>query len=372
MFKRWLAAITHHARAVLQQIEQWLKTQTKLATSSLVLGTAQDLRRAKTELVMENALLRQQLIVLKRSVKPPKLGRSDRWLMVWLANQLQHWKQAVLIIQPDTVLRWHRELFKWVWRRKAKRKAGKPPIAAEVIALIRQMATENRLWGVKRIQGELLKLGLYVSKRSVRKYLRQARPPHASGQTWLTFLHNQTEAIWACDFIQVSDVFFRSLFGFVIIELSSRRVVEMGVTRHPSDEWVAQQLREATPFGQGPKHLIRDNDDKYGVHFAAVAAGAHIDVITTPVEAPRANGLCERFIGSVRRECLDHLLVFGEGHLRRLIHAYVDYFNTLRPHQGLAQRIPIPPSAVVAPSPGKRIISHPILGGLHHAYAWAA
>ncbi len=144
-------------------------------------------------------------------------------------------------------------------------------------------------------------------------------------------MHTQAAAIWACDFIQVTDVFFRSLFAFVIIDLGSRRVVHVGVTRHPSDAWVAQQLREATPFDQGPRHLIRDNDDKYGVHFAAVAAGAQIDVITTPYQAPRANAVCERFVGSVRRECLDWLLIWGENHLRRVLQAYVDYFNMQRP-----------------------------------------
>jgi hypothetical protein len=198
---------------------------------------------------------------------------------------------ATCLIRPDTLLRWHRELFKWVWRRKSQHTGGKQRLSAEIIALIQQMATENRLWGVKRIRGELLKLGLHVSKSSIQKYWRQAHPPRRSGQTWLTFLHTQAEAIWACDFIQVTDLFFRSLFAFVIVELGSRRVVHVGVTRHPTDAWVAQQLREAPPFGQSPKHLIRDNDDKYGVHFAHVAAGANIDVITTPFHAPRANAI---------------------------------------------------------------------------------
>ncbi len=234
------------------------------------------------------------------------------------------------------------------------------------------MARENRLWGAKRIRGELLKLGLHVSKSVIQKYMHQGQPPRASGQSWSTFLHNQAEAIWACDFIQITDVFFRSLFAFVIVELGSRRVMHLGVTRHPSDEWVAQQLREATPFGQGPKHLIRDNDDKYGARFAAVAAGAHIEVLTTPLQAPRANAVCERFIGSVRRECLDWLLIWVEAHLRRVLRAYVEYFNTLRPHQGLNQRVPLAASPRAAAPPGGRVVVRPILGGLHHAYAWAA
>jgi len=372
MFGTWLASIKHIGMAILEKVQAWIIAKTKPATDSQVLETARDLLRPKAELVAENALLRQQLIVLKRGVKQPKLTHRDRWLMVLLASKLPNWKQALLIIQPATLLGWHRELFKWVWRRKSDHSGGKPPLSDEIIALIRQMARDNRLWGVKRIRGELLKMGLHVSKSSIQKYIDQVRPPRRTGSTWLTFLHTQAEAIWVCDFIQVTDVFFRSLFAFVIVELSSRRVVHVGVTRHPSDAWVAQQLREATPFGQGPKHLIRDNDAKYGAHFAAVAAGAHIDVITTPLQAPRANALCERFVGSVRRECLDWVLLWGEKHLRRVLHAYVDYFNMQRPHQGLNQRVPIPSNEPVTTVPGDHVVAQPILGGLHHAYAWAA
>jgi len=234
------------------------------------------------------------------------------------------------------------------------------------------MAAENRLWGAKRIRGELLKLGLTVSKSVIQKYMHQGRPPRTSGQGWSTFLHNQAEAIWACDFLQITDVFFRSLFAFVIVELGSRRVVHVGVTRHPSDEWVAQHLREATPFGPWPKYLIRDNDDKYGSRFANVASGAHLEVLTTPLQAPRANAVVERFIGSVRRECLDWILIWGEGHLRRVLRACVEYFNTERPHQGLNQRIPLPALPRAVAPPAGRVVACPILGGLHHAYAWAA
>jgi putative transposase len=186
------------------------------------------------------------------------------------------------------------------------------------------------------------------------------------------FLHNQADDIWACDFIQVSDVWFRSLFAFVIVELGSRRVVHVGVTRHPTDGWVAQQLREATPFGQGPKHLIRDNDNKYGQHFAAVAAGVGIKVVKTPIRAPRANAVCERFIGSVRRECLDHLLIRDERHLFRMLKVYTEYFNTCRPHQGLGQRIPqLSPDSSPSLVSGS-VLARPILGGLHHHYYRAA
>jgi len=369
----WFASLKRFGSELLQKAQKWIIAKTKPAHSSQLLGTTADLLRSKTELVAENALLRQQLIILKRSVKQPKLTSGDRWLMVLLSSKLAHWKQALLIIQPDTLLRWHRELFKWIWQRKSKHTGGKEPLSAEVVALIQQMVTENRLWGVKRIRGELLKLGFQVSRSTIQKYWRQGHLPNRSGETWSTFMHSQAEAIWACDFIQVRDVLFRSLFAFVIVELDSRRVVHVGVTAHPSDEWVAQQLREATPFGEGPKHLIRDNDSKYGVHFANVAAGANIDVIATPYHTPKANAICERFIGSVRRECLDWLFIWNERHLHRVLRDYVEYFNTLRPHQGLNQRIPSKSSPIIEKPPVVgRVISRPVLNGLHHAYSWAA
>ena len=157
------------------------------------------------------------------------------------------------------------------------------------------MARNNRLWGVKRIQGELLKLDITVSKRTVRRYMRKVRPPRPHGQNWATFLQNHAREIWACDFLQLHDAFFRPLFAFFITELGSRRIVHVGVTRSPTDTWVAQQLREATPFGKAPRFLIRDNDAKYGVHFEAVATGSGIEVLRTPIRAPRANAICERF-----------------------------------------------------------------------------
>src|SRR5258708_7025143 len=212
MFKTSLKSIKQYGTMVLRRRQAWLKATTKPVRPYLALGTAQDLMRSKTELVIENALLRQQLIVLNRRVKRPHLTRTDRWLMVLLSSKLQHWTQALLIIQPETVLRWHRDLFKWLWRRKSPHKGGQAALAAEVVALICQMGVENRLWGVKRIYGELLKLGFRVSKRTIRKYMRRARPQQPQGQTWLTFLHNQAEAIWACDFIQITDEFLRSLF----------------------------------------------------------------------------------------------------------------------------------------------------------------
>ena len=208
-----------------------------------------------------------------------------------------------------------------------------------------------------------------MSKRTVQRYLRQARPPRGAGQPWATFLRNHAGEAWACDFLPVTDLLFRPLHAFFIVALGSRRVVHVGVTRHPTDAWGAQQLREATPYDERPRFLIRDNDAKYGPGFARLAAASGIRVLRTPLRAPRANATCERFLGSVRRECLDHVLVLGEAHLRRVRRVYVAYFNDARPHQGIGQAIPArsAPMAGAHVNPG-RVVAFPVLGGLHHDY----
>ena len=227
------------------------------------------------------------------------------------------------------------------------------------------MAAANRLWGAERIRGELLKLDIRVAKWTVQKYMRAARPPRQAGQTWATFLRNHAGDIWACDFLPITDALFRPVYAFVVIALGSRRVVHVGVTRHPTDAWVAQQLREATPFDQRPRYLIRDNDSKYGLAFTRVAEGSGITVLRTAYRTPRQNATCERFLGSVRRECLDHLLVLGEAHLRRVLREYMAYFNTARPHQGLAQRVPAGAEApALRPQPGGQVQAVPVLSGL--------
>jgi putative transposase len=355
-----------------QSAKQRLRLWTKPYNHDLFPNAAIDLTRSKSELVLENMLLRQQLIVLKRQVKRPALTWRDRTLFVLLASKLPTWKQALVIVQPDTVLRWHRDLFRWAWRRKSKptRKRGRPALTGEVVALIKQMAKENRTWGAERIRGELLKLGLRVSKSTIQKYIYAVRKPGSPRQTWTTFLRNHGREIWACDFLQTYDVFFRTVFVYVIIELSSRRLVHYGVTRNPTDAWVAQQLREATPFGKGPQYLIRDNDSKYGGLFARVAAGTGIEVLRIPYGAPKANAICERFLGSIRSECLNHILILSERHLHRVMKEYQVYFNHVRPHQGIDQRIPCQPERQGGALTRGKIISRPVLGGLHHDYYW--
>ncbi len=232
---------------------------------------------------------------------------------------------------PRRISRWHRQGFKLYWKYKSRAATPKPKVAAETVALIQEMAVQNRLWGAERIRGELLKLGLRVCKRTIQKYMRQVRTTRPRGQNWATFLHNHAEQIWACDFLPVTDLLFRSLFAFFIIELHSRKVIHVGVTRSPSDVWVAQQLREATAYGQGPKYLLRDNDRKFGVNFARVAGTSRIEILKTPYHAPRANAI------------------------------------------GIKQQIPEPHVGSVPPGhAGGKVISSPVLGGLHHDYRRSA
>ena len=361
------------AQRALSVVRSTVSRLTKPRPSSPVLSTVADLARSKPQLIAENLLLRQQLIVLNRSVKRPRCTRADRLLFVLLASRLQGWMDALLIVKPETVLRWHRRGFRLFWKRKSRAASQEPQIPAETINLIKEMAAKNRLWGAERIRGELLKLNVKVAKRTIQRYIRQARPSRPRGQTWATFIRNHAKDVWACDFLQVHDLFFRPIFACFITELGSRRIVHVGVTRSPTDAWVAQQLREATPFGDAPKYLIRDNDAKYGRQFTTVAVGSRIEVLRTPIQAPRANAICERLLGSVRRECLDHLLILSEAHLRRVLKEYLAYFNHARPHQGLQQRIP-DQAEVVDHAAGRvgKIIAFPVLGGLHHDYRRAA
>jgi len=355
-------------------LRQRLATATKPAEPAVVAGALADLVRSRPALVAENAFLRQQLVILHRSGKRPRCTPADRALLVLLASRLRAWRQTLLIIQPETVLRWHRQGFRLFWRGKSRpRSAPQPKVAAETVALIRELAAANRLWGAERIRGELLKLGIRVAKTTVQRHMRGTRPPRGAGQTWAAFLRNHAPEIWACDFLPVSDALFRPLHGFFVVALGSCRVVHVAVTRHPTDVWVAQQLREATPFDQRPRYLIRDRDSKYGPAFARVAATTGITELRTAYRAPRQNATCERFLGSVRRECLDHVLVLGEAHLRRVLREYVAYFNQDRPHQGLRQHILSDAAAPPVHAGGVgNVRAFPVLGGLHHAYQRAA
>jgi transposase InsO family protein len=370
-----LALARRFGRNLLHTLGQHLAAATRPARQTLLVDTLADLPRSKSQLIAENALLRQQLLILRRSVKRPRCTPADRALLVLLASRVPFWRQALLLVQPETLLRWHRDAFRLVWRGRSRPRTriARPKIAGETIALIKEMAVANPLWGAERLRGELLKLDIRVAKTTIQRHMRQARPPHHRGQSWATFLRNHAADLWATDFLPVTDVLFRPLYAYFVIELASRRVVHVGVTRHPSDEWVAQQLREATPEGHQPHHLICDHDSKYGPAFARVAAASSIDLVRTAYRAPRMNAICERFLGSVRRECLDHMLIVGERHLARVLTEYVGYFNVERPHQGIEQRVPDDVRRPGTLSRGSGAVqARPVLGGLHHAYGRAA
>jgi transposase InsO family protein len=374
-----LTTVFSHARRLgrhlLHALGRHLAAATRPASRSLLVEALADLPRGKAQLIAENTLLRQQLLILRRNTKRPHCTPADRALLVLLASRVRAWRQALLIVQPETLLRWHRDAFRltWRWRSRSRTRTARTKIADEAIALIKEMAAANPLWGAERLRGELLKLDIRVAKTTVQRYMRRARPPHHRGQSWATFLRNQSQDIWAADFLPVTNLLFRPLYAFFVIELASRRVVHLGVTRHPSDAWVAQQLCEATPFGHLPKHLITDNDSKYGPLFAQVARASGIDHIRTAYRAPLMNATCERFLGSVRRECLDYLLIFSERQLERVLRQYVSYFNTERPHQGIKQSLPDDVGRPRALSAGSGAVHvRPVLGGLHHAYRRAA
>jgi len=355
------AFFTHRIQGT---IKGWLKP----TSVTLVMGALADLNRSKADLIVENALLRQQLIVLHRQIKRPQLSNGDRIRLVLLARYSKFWHQALLLIQPETLLRWHRNLFHLYWRHKSKNKQKKPRIPIETIQLLRQMVQDNQLWGAERIRGELLKLDTTLSKRTIQKYIQLVRKTPSFNQNWAAFLKNHAGDIWACDFTVAYDWLFRPVYIFVIMELKKRRIIHTGVTDSPTDEWTSQQLREATPCGEHPKYLIRDLDSKYGSFFSALATYSGIEMIKTPFRTPKANAICERFMGSLKRECLDHSLILHQMHLRRLVKEYCAYFNEERPHQGIQQRIPNRSDSLPINRSGD-IRSVAFLGGLHHGYS---
>jgi putative transposase len=342
----------------------------KVVAPYVASGTAVDMVRGRRDLVIENAMLRHQIVILRRKSLYPRLTTFDRLRLLVAAAVLPTWRRTLAIVQPETVLRWHREGFRMFWRRRSRPGSAERQVAVETISLIREMATKNRLWGAERIRGELLKLGIKISKRTVQKYMRSVRERRGGGQTWATFVKNHANDIWCCDFVQTYDLLFRPLFLFFLLNQGSRQVVHIAATRNPTQEWTALQLRNATIEGLAPRFLIRDRDEKFGATFDRVARGGGAREIKTAVRAPNMNPVGERFIGSLRREALDHvLLLLDDQHLENVARQYVRYFNKARPHQGIGQRLPDGP---VNDNHAGKIIAIPVLGGLHHDYRRAA
>ena len=319
--------------------------------------------KSQARLEAEIVVLRQQLMVLRRRVpSKPKLTAVDRLLFVWLYRLFPSILNAITIIRPETVLRWHRSGFRLYWRWKSCSRGGRPRVPAEIRRLIREMSLANRLWGAPRIHGELLKLGIEVAQSTVAKYM--ARSGRGPSQTWKTFLRNHAAGIGAMDFLIVPTTGFRLLFVLVILRHQRRRLISLSVTPNPTAQWIAGQITEAFPWDEAPDYLIRDRDASYGHAVTRRLAAMGIRDHPTAARSPWQNGHAERLIGSIRRECLDHIVVFGEAHLRRILAAYVLYYNDLRTHLSLDKDTP-------SHRPIRRlgqVAAQPILGGLHQEY----
>lgn len=287
----------------------------------------------------------------------------DRWLWIWLSRVWTDWRRALVIVEPATVIAWHRRGLRRFWSWKSRHRTGRPPVPREVRDLIRTMSHAHPLWGAPRIHGELLKVGIDVCQATVAKYMtRQRRPP---SQTWKTFLANHVGQIMAADFFVVPTATCRLLFVLVIIAHERCRVVHVDVTDHPTAAWTAQQLREACPWGEAPRYLVRDRDHAF-TDWAETAKAMDIDELVTAPRSPWQNAYMERFIGSVRRECLDHIIVCSELGLGRALQAYVEYDQRSRTDLALDKDAPVPRS-IAHPNEGA-IVAIPQLGGLHHRY----
>ena len=318
---------------------------------------------------LENVALRYQLVVLQRSVARPKVCRRDRIFLIWLSRLWKGWRSSLVIVQPATVLAWHRQGFRLYWRWKSRTRAvGRPPIDRDIRDLIRRMARENPTWGRRRIQAELRFLGYDVAELTIAKYmpLRSPRP----SSTWRTFLAAHLGEIAAVDFFLVPTLTFRLLFAFVILRHDRRELIHINVTSHPTAIWAARQVIDAFPYELAPKYLLRDRDTIYGDEFTRRIADMGVREVLIAPRAPWQNPYAERLIGSIRRECLDHVIVLNERHLRRLLRAYRAYYNTVRPHQTLGNNSPHPRQ--VQPLTQRRVVALPQLGGLHHRYEHAA
>jgi putative transposase len=317
------------------------------------------------QLALENLALRQQLAVYRRTIRRPKLRPVDRLLWVALASVWGRWKQALVIVSPDTVLRWQRRRFRDYWTQlSGRRSGGRPPVNAEIAALVRKMATANPLWGAPRIHGELLKLGIEIAERTVSRLM--PRRPSGPSQTWRTFIANHIRDLVAIDFFTVPTARLRVLFILVVLAHDRRRVVHFNVTEHPTAQWTAQQIVEAFPDESAPAYLLRDRDRVYGQTFRHRVKGMAIEEVLTAPQSPWQNPFVERLIGSIRRECLNHVLVLGERHLRRILTRYLAYYHQTRTHLALDKDAPdLRP--IQLPATGK-IVQLPEVGGLHHRY----
>ena len=320
---------------------------------------------SRATLQLENIALRHQVAVLKRERPRPWLGPLDRVFWVFLSRLWPHWKDALVIVKPETVIGWHRQGFRVFWKWKSRHgKPGRPRTSKEIRELIRRMSRENSLWGAPRIHGELLKLGIDVSQATVTRYMvRHPKPP---SQTWRTFLDNHVGCLVSIDFFVVPTATFAVLLVFIVLRHERRRIEHFGVTAHPTADWVAQQVREAFPWATAPQYLIRDRDGAYGQSLRSTVVALGVKEVVTAPRSPWQNPYVERLIGSVRRECLNHVIVLNERHLRRILVSYLDYYHRSRTHLSLGKDSPDGRS--VPPGGTGKIVPFAQVGGLHHRY----
>jgi hypothetical protein len=319
---------------------------------------------SRAALAAENLALRQLLAVLRRAKPKPKLCWQDRWLWVLLSRLWQSWRSVLVLVQPQTVVGWHRTAFRCYWWWRSRQKTGRPQVASEVRKLIRQMSRDNPLWGAPRIRSELALLGHRVAESTVAKYMVRAnRPP---SQSWKTFLTNHVGSLASIDFFVVPSVTLRLLYGFIVLLHDRRRVVHVNVTTEPTAEWVSRQLIQAFPFDTAPRYLIRDRDGIYGEQVRRTLKSLGIAEVVIAPRSPWQSPFVERLIGTLRRDLLDHVIVFHEQHSIRLIRGYLEYYHDFRCHQSLANNAPSP--RVVQPPELGKVIGEAMVGGLHHRY----
>jgi len=330
-------------------------------------------RRDSDEMAIEIVMLRHEVAVLRRQVVRPALEPSDRALLAGLGRLLDRRRRGRFFVQPETLLRWHRDLVRRKWTQHHR--PGRPSLPAGTVSIILRLARENPTWGYRRIQGELATMGVVIAPSSVWAVLRRHGvdpSPMRSGPTWAEFLRSQASSMLACDFFSVDTVLLKRLYVLFFIELESRRVHVTGVTAHPTGSWAAQQARNLTMAMEDPVHpvrfLIRDRDTKFTSSFDGVFSADGIRIISTPVRAPRANAFAERFVGTVRRECLDRMLIFGRPHLEQALAEYVDHYNDHRPHRSLGQLPPLtvePPPKISDPEPAQVQRTNTAFGQIH-------
>ncbi len=330
--------------------------------------------KSRARLVAENLCLRQQLVVLKRRQIRPRLRDADRRFWILARQWFSGWRASLIVVRPDTVVSWHRKGWKayWRWRSHRPSGTGRRKIKPELREFIRRMARENPLWGQRRIQAELASLGFSVCARTVAKYMRRQYSGMPS-PGWQQFLSQHAREIWACDLFTVQTIWFRTLYVFFVIHHGTRELIHVRVTVHPTSEWLGQQMLEACGISrEPPRYLIHDRDGCFGASFNRRAGSLGIKQIRTPVKSPRANAIAERWVRTIRNECLDHRLILSHHHLQRSVTKFVAYYNRWRPHRSLGQVAPCPTVKVSPVKAPTSLVAKSVLGGLHHVYQWAA